>query len=104
MARPLRILIAGGWYHVTARGNERREIFRSDRDRQRFLALVSELPDRYGVGIHAFVLMDNHYHLLVQTAEANLNHAIRWLNVGYAIWFNWKHRRVGHLFQGRYGS
>jgi REP element-mobilizing transposase RayT len=87
---------------VTARGNERREIFRTDPDRQRFLALVSELKDRFRIGVHAFVLMDNHYHVLVRTREANLNHAVRWLNVSYAVWYNWKHRRVGHLFQGRY--
>ena len=55
-----------------------------------------------GVVCHAWVVMDNHYHLLVQTKEANLNHAVRWLNVSYVMWFNWRHRRVGHLFQGRY--
>ena len=80
----------------------RRDIFNRDEDRQKFLALVSELPERFGVEIHAFVLMDNHYHALLRTIEGNLNHAVRWLNVSYVMWFNRKHRRAGHLFQGRF--
>ena len=82
--------MAGGWYHVTARGNNRTALFRDDPDRQRFMALVSELPERFSVQIHAFVLMNNHYHLLLRTPEPNLSHAIRWLNVSHSGWFNWR--------------
>jgi len=102
MSRPLRIEVAGGWYHVTARGNERRAIFRDDRDRRYFLELVGEAAERFHLSLHAYVLMANHYHLLVQTREANLSRAMQWLGVSYTVWFNRRHRRVGHLFQGRF--
>lgn len=102
MARPLRILVAGGWYHVTARGNRREALYRNEADRRRFLGLVAELPERFGLEVHAFVLMDNHYHLLVRTPRANLSDAIRWLNIGYGMRFNWAHRLCGHVFQGRF--
>ncbi|MFO1457811.1 MAG: transposase [Verrucomicrobiota bacterium] len=104
MARPLRVNVAGGWYHVVSRGNGGDKIFGNDTDRRRFLGLVSELPGRFSVEIHAFVLMDNHYHLLLRCREANLSEAIRWLQVSYAGRFNWAHRRRGHLFQGRFKS
>jgi REP element-mobilizing transposase RayT len=67
-------------------------LFLTETDRQRFLGLVAELPERFGVEVHAFVLMDNHYHLLLRTPEPNLHHAIRWLQVSYAVRFNWAHR------------
>jgi REP element-mobilizing transposase RayT len=102
MARPIRIDIAGGWYHVVARGNERKAIFRDDRDRQRFVELLAEWVERFGLRLHAYVLMDNHYHLLVETPEANLSRAMQWLGVSYTVWFNRRHGRVGHLFQGRF--
>ena len=102
MARALRIEIPAGRYHVTSRGNERRAIFRQDGDRLHFLELCSQLPVRFGVRLHAFVLMDNHYHLVMDTPEANLSRAIQWLNVSYSVWFNRRHRRSGHLFQGRF--
>jgi len=102
MARALRIDIEGGWYHVTARGNERRAIFRDDRDRAHFLELLEEMVERHGVRLHGFVLMDNHYHLLVETPRANLSAAMQWLGVSYSGWFNRRHRRAGHLFQGRF--
>jgi REP element-mobilizing transposase RayT len=70
MARPLRGLIAGGWYHVTSRANRREALFRGDSDRRRFLGLVAELADRFRAENHAFVLLDNHYHLMVRTLEA----------------------------------
>ena len=63
MARPLRIVVTGGWYHVTARGNRREKLFHQDPDRRGFLGMVAELPERFGLEVHAFVLMDNHYHL-----------------------------------------
>ena len=102
MARPLRIEASGCWYHVTARGNERRAIFRGDTDRRHFLELLGELTARFRVVLHAYVLMDNHYHLLLQTREANLSRAMQWLGVSYTVWFNRRHQRAGHLFQGRF--
>jgi REP element-mobilizing transposase RayT len=68
------------------------------------LELLSELPERYGSGIHAYVLMANHFHVLLETREANLSRVGQWLNVSYSVWFNRRHRRSGHLFQGRFGA
>jgi REP element-mobilizing transposase RayT len=102
MARPLRIERPNGRYHVTTRGNERKAIYRADTDRLHFLELLGQMVERYGVQVHAYVLMDNHFHLLLQTPEANLSRALQWLNVSYGVWFNRRHDRVGHLFQGRF--
>jgi putative transposase len=104
VARPLRIEHPGGWYHLTARGNERRAIFRDDRDRAHFLELLEEMVGRFGLRLHCFVLMDNHYHLIAELRRANLSLAMQWLNVSYSVWFNRRHDRVGHLFQGRFKS
>jgi putative transposase len=102
MARVLRLEYPGAWYHVTARGNERRPIFGDDRDRRHFLELVPTCLERFRLRLHAYVLMDNHYHLLLETREANLSRAMQWLNTAYTVWYNRRHQRVGHLFQGRY--
>ena len=102
MARPLRVDLAGAWYHVMNRGHRRGALYLDEADRRRFLAALAELPERYGLEVHAFVLMDNHYHLLVRTTQANLSHAIRWLNVTYAVKFNWAHRTHGTVFAGRF--
>ena len=102
MARPLRIEFAGALYHVTARGNERKPIYRSDDDRRQFLRVLAEVVDRFQLLLHAYVLMDNHYHLLVETLEPNLRRAMHRLNGVYAQWFNRRHQRVGHFLQGRY--
>ena len=102
MAKPLRIERAGAWYHVTARGNERRDIYRDERDRRRFCELLGEAVERFRLVLHSYVLRDNHFHLLAETTEPNLGAAMQWLNVSYSVWFNLRHRRVGHLFQGRY--
>ncbi len=102
MARALRIEQPGGRYHITARGNERKPIYRDDFDRAHFLELLAELGERFGARVHAYVLMDNHFHLLLETPEANLSEAMQWLNVSYSVWFNRRHNRVGHLFQGRF--
>lgn len=75
MARKPRALVAGGWYHVVNRGNRREEIFRTNTDRRRFLGRLAELPERFRKEIHAFVLMDNHYHLLLRTLDTNLSDA-----------------------------
>ncbi|MEO5368122.1 MAG: transposase [Magnetococcus sp. WYHC-3] len=104
MARRLRNHVRGGWYHITTRGLGRRDIFHEDRDRLHFLELLSELVDRYGVILHAYVLLDNHYHLLIETPFGNASRALQWLNVSYAVWHNVKHRRSGPLFQARYKS
>jgi putative transposase len=104
MARPLRIQRAGSWYHITARGNERRDIFRDDKDRRHLLELLKETVGMFGWRLHAFVLMSNHYHLLVELAEPNLSRSMQWLNASYSIWFNWRHQRSGHLLQGRFKS
>jgi putative transposase len=104
MSRALRIERPGGRYHVTARGNERKSIFRDDPDRFHFLELLADLGGRFGVRIHAYVLMENHFHLLLETPEANLSRAMQWLSVSYSVWFNRRHNRAGHLFQGRFKS
>ena len=104
MARPLRIDLAGGWYHVTARGIERRAIFRDDCDRAHFLELLEAAVTRFGIVVHAYVLMDNHYHLVVETPAANLSAAMQWVNVSYSVWFNRRRGRVGHVFQGRFAA
>jgi putative transposase len=102
VARPLRIDLENGWYHVINRGLERRRIFQAAADFDRFIRVLGELPARFGVRVHAYALMPNHYHLLIQTPNANLSQAIQWLNVSYSIWFNRKRHRVGPLFQGRF--
>src|SRR6266404_3452804 len=104
MARALRIERPGGRYHVTVRGNERKAVYRNDSDRAHFLELLCEATERFGVRIHAYVLMDNHLHLLVETPRANLSRTMQWLGVSYSIWFNRRHNRAGHLFQGRFKS
>ena len=86
---------AGGWYHLTARGNERRRIYRNDSDRGHFLELLEELVARFRWRLHVYVLMDNHYHLMVETPEANLSAGMHWLHVSYSVWFNRRHNRVG---------
>ena len=104
MARPVRVDVEGGWYHVTARGIERRAIFEDVRDHEHFLELLPAMGERYGVEIHGYVLMGNHYHLLIRTPNANASAAIQWLNVSYSVWFNRRRNRVGHVFQGRFAS
>jgi putative transposase len=102
MARPLRIELAGGLYHVMSRGNERRAIVRDDADRQRRLDWLRRTVETYGWRLHAFVLMSNHEHLFVETPEPNLSAGLHLLNGSYTGYFNLRHRRAGHLFQGRF--
>jgi len=104
MARPLRLDFAGALHHVTSRGNERRPIFHSNRDREAFLQFLAEAVKRFGWSVTAWVLMTNHYHLVIQTPEPNLSRGMQWLNGTYADWFNRRHERSGHLFQGRFKS
>ena len=102
MARPLRVEFKGALYHVTARGNAKQDIFLTDRDRTRFLYWLKEVVLMHGLVLYAYCLMDNHYHLLLETPNANLSKAMRDLNGNYTQDFNARHDRVGHLFQGRY--
>jgi putative transposase len=102
MVRPLRIEYEGAFYHITSRGNARAEIFVDDIDRRRLLEIFTEVVSRYGFLIHAYCLMSNHYHLLVETPLSNLSAGMRQLNGVYTQAFNRRHQRVGHLFQGRY--
>ena len=104
MARPLRIVYRGAFYHVAARGNERRKIFLSGADYAKFLAYLGDALCKYGVVLHAYALMGNHYHLVVETPEANLSAFVHALNSAYTTYFNVKRKRWGHLFQGRYKS
>ena len=102
MARPLRIEFPGAVYHVTSRGNEKRRIFKSDRDRRAFLDFLGMTAKRFGWSITAWVLMTNHFHLVIQTPEPNLSRGMHWLNGSYAGWFNHQYKRWGHLFGGRF--
>jgi REP element-mobilizing transposase RayT len=102
MSRPLRIEIPGGIYHVTSRGNARGEIFLNDEDRERFLETLAWVVGRFGWVCHAYCLMDNHFHLLIETPLPNLSLGMRQLNGVYTQRFNRAHKRVGHLFQGRF--
>ena len=104
MARALRVDAPGAWHHVTSRGNERKRIFRGEDDCRHFCELLQEMVAQFRVRLHCYVLMGNHYHLLLQCPEANLSAAIQWLNLSYTLWFNKKHCRSGHLVQGRFKS
>ena len=102
MSRPLRIEFPGAVYHVTSRGNERRPVFRDDEDRGLFLSIVGRTVARWRWVVHGYCLMGNHYHLVIETPEANLSRGMRQLNGEYTQAFNRRHLRVGHLFQGRF--
>lgn len=102
MSRPLRLEYPGAVWHVTSRGNERREVFRDDADRERFLSILGRTVSLFRWRLHAYVLMGNHLHLLVETPEPTLSRGMRQLNGLYTQAFNRRHRRSGHLFQGRF--
>jgi putative transposase len=104
MARPLRLDQPGLTHHITSRGNERRKIFRDDTDCLKFLDLLGQTVLRFGWILHSYVLMINHFHLVLETPEATLSDGMHWLNGTYAAWFNKRHKRSGHLFQGRFHS
>ncbi len=104
MSRPLRLDHAGAVWHVTSRGNEKREIFRDADDRRAFLRALDRVVELSRWCVHAYVLMGNHYHLLLETPEPNLSWGMRQLNGTYCQRFNQRHERVGHLFQGRFKS
>jgi len=102
MARPLRVEYEGATYHVTARGNERKKIFNAGRDYDKFIEYISAAREKYRFLLHAYVLMGNHYHLIIETPEGNLGRAMHYINSSYATYTNVKRKRSGHLFQGRY--
>jgi len=104
MARPLRIQYENAYYHVTCRGNAREDIFGDDADRNAFLELLARSAEIYQVDILAFVLMTNHFHIVIKTPLANLQEFMRHFNISYTSYFNRMHHRVGHLYQGRYKS
>jgi putative transposase len=102
MSRPLRLEYEGAFWHVTSRGNERKEIFREDRDRLLFLSLLAAAVKRFRWRLHEYCLMTNHYHLVIETPFRTLAKGMHWLNSEYVRIFNRRYERVGHLFQGRY--
>ncbi|MGO8989041.1 MAG: REP-associated tyrosine transposase [bacterium] len=102
MSRPLRIQYPGAFYHVTSRGNERKMVFQSTRDREKYLSYLESAHERYGAVVHTYCLMGNHYHLLLETPRGNLSQIIHHINGAYTTYFNIKRDRSGHLFQGRF--
>ncbi|MBI4432829.1 MAG: transposase [Candidatus Omnitrophica bacterium] len=102
MARPLRMEFPNAVYHVYSRGNERKEIYRSDVDYELFLGILADCAARFDFLVHAYSLMPNHFHLLLETKDSNLSHAMKRLIGLYTVRFNRRHKRYGHLFQGRY--
>jgi REP element-mobilizing transposase RayT len=104
MSRPLRIEFEGALYHITSRGNARQPIYLDDADRFTFLDILSRTIERTSWICHAFCLMTNHYHLILETPRANLSNGMRELNGNYTKAFNWRHQREGHLFQARFKS
>ena len=102
MTRPLRLEFAGALYHVTSRGDRRSAIYRDDTDRLVWQEVLAMVCERHHFVVHSFCQMDNHYHLLIETVEANLSQGMRQLNGLYSQHFNRRHKLVGHVFQGRY--
>lgn len=102
MACQLRMQFPGAFYHVTSRGNEQRNVFSDNQDRERFLSYLESAVERYGAVVHVWCLMENHYHLFLETPRGNLSQIMRHLNGAYTTSFNVRHQRSGHLFQGRY--
>jgi REP element-mobilizing transposase RayT len=102
MPRPLRSFEPGGHYHITARGNNGRDIVVDDQDREAFVVLLARTAVRFGIHVHAWCLMSNHYHLVVETPSGEVSPAIQYLNGAHARRFNRRHCRDGHLFRARF--
>jgi REP element-mobilizing transposase RayT len=102
MARPLRLEFKGAFYHVTSRGNLRDKIFFDDKDREKFLEILRRTKERYVYVLHSYALMENHYHLFLETPRANVSQIMQNINTSYTVYINKKHKRFGHLFQGRF--
>ncbi len=104
MTRPWRIEFEGAYYHILSRGNDRKDIFSDNDDRISFLDTLGKMSDRFEVEVYAYVLMDNHYHLLLKTNKPNISKSMQWFGTTYTRQYNLKHKRNGHLFQGRFKS
>lgn len=102
MARQLRIEYEGAFYHITSRGNQREQIFWDNKDREKFKNILIRTKERYSYLLHAYVLMNNHYHLLIETPYANIKQVMQNINTSYTVYINKRHKRTGHLLQGRY--
>jgi len=102
MARKPRIHVPGGIYHVILRGNARQDIFADDKDRYRFYEILQKSCERFKHRIHAFCLMSNHIHLEIQVGEISLSRIMQNVSLRYTQWYNWRHQKSGHVFQGRY--
>lgn len=102
MARPLRIQYPGAVYHITCRGNARQDIYKDNKDRKAFLEILTDSQKIYSIKIYSYVLMSNHYHLLIETPKGNISDYMRHLNMRYTSHYNRRHKKVGHLFQGRF--
>ena len=104
MSRPLRLEFPYALYHITSRGDRREDIYEDDEDRQAFLEVFASVIEQHNWICYAYCLMSNHYHLLIQTPDANLSKGMRQLNGVYTQAYNRRHQKIGHLFQGRYKS
>ena len=104
MARPLRVEYSGAVYHIINRGNAGENLYRSSRDREKFLSYLKKAAERFSIKVHTYCLMSNHFHILMETTHPNLSKSVQWINVSYAGYFNRKYNRNGHLFQGRFKS
>ncbi|MBA3065530.1 transposase [bacterium] len=102
MSRPIRIEYPGAVYHVISRGDDKGKIFRDDADYKKFLNIIKRAKPRYGAIVYAYVLMPNHYHLLLETPRANLTRLMHYVQTAYSVYYNSRHLRTGHVFQGRY--
>ncbi len=102
MTRQWRIEFEGAYYHILSRGNEDKNIFRDDKDRALFIEILGEMSEKFKIEVYAYVLMGNHYHLLLKTNRANISVSMQWFGVTYTRRYNIRHRRRGHLFQGRF--
>jgi len=102
MPRQLRIEYPGAFYHVYSRGNQKQAIYLTDEDRFFFLKVLHDARERLGALVHVYCLMNNHYHLALETPEANLSKIMHFINSAYSVHLNIKHERIGHLFQGRF--
>ncbi len=102
MARPLRLEFTGALYHITSRGDRHEDIYEDDADRKAFTSVLGNVCKTYNWVCHAYCLMSNHYHLLIETPDANLSRGMRQLNGVYTQTFNRAHGQAGHVFQGRY--
>lgn len=104
MARKPRVEYKGAIYHVVQRGNNKEYVFQQDTDKRHWFNQIMELKEETGFNLYAYALMDNHYHLVMQTSDQPLASIMHRLNMGYSKYYNWKHQHSGHVFQGAYGS